>query len=254
MRVRKTVALGSRGCGWLRAAAVGCGWLRLDEAEIPNPKRMALKGEEMNWSDSLIVAIDKGLRTVFAEARSVRPVPGAQLPEAGLNDAERRHVAALMRINHVGEVCAQALYQGQAMTSPNERIRASLEEAAHEETEHLAWTEQRIRAMGGRKSLLNPLWYAGALAIGMTAGRLGDRWNLGFLAETERQVEAHLDRHLDKLPAQDQKSWAILEQMKVDEVKHAETAVRLGAAPLPGPVKLLMKLSARLMTRVAYRV
>lgn len=208
----------------------------------------------MNWTDRLIVEFDKGLRTVFAEARSVRPVPGEQLPEAEMNEAERRHVAALMRINHVGEVCAQALYQGQAMTSPTEGIRASLEEAAQEETEHLAWTEQRIRELGGRKSLLNPLWYGGALAIGMAAGRFGDKWNLGFLAETERQVEAHLDSHLDKLPPQDQRSWAILEQMKVDEVKHADTALRLGGAPLPDPVKRLMKLSAKVMTRVAYRV
>ncbi len=208
----------------------------------------------MNWIDGLIVEFDKGLRTVFAEARSVRPVPGAQCPEAEMSESERRHVAALMRINHVGEVCAQALYQGQAMTSSSPHLRASLEEAAHEETEHLAWTEQRIRELGGRKSLLNPLWYAGALAIGVAAGRCGDKWNLGFLAETERQVEAHLDGHLVRLPVQDQKSRAILEQMKVDEVKHADTAVRLGAAPLPGLVQRLMKLSARVMTQVAYRI
>ncbi|MCX8145468.1 MAG: 2-polyprenyl-3-methyl-6-methoxy-1,4-benzoquinone monooxygenase [Azovibrio sp.] len=208
----------------------------------------------MNWIDAWIVEFDKGVRTVFAEAHSVRPVPGAQCPEADLNAAERRHVAALMRINHVGEVCAQALYQGQALTSRSAQLRTALAEAAHEETEHLAWTEQRIRELGGRKSLLNPFWYAGALAIGMLAGRCGDKWNLGFLAETERQVEAHLEGHQAKLPAQDRKSWAILEQMKVDEVKHADTAVRLGAAPLPEPAKRLMRLAARFMKQVAYRI
>lgn len=208
----------------------------------------------MNWIDGLIVEFDKGLRTVFSEARSVRPVPGDQVPEADLTPEERRHAASLMRINHVGEICAQALYQGQAMSSSNPDIRASLEEAAHEETEHLAWTEQRIKELGGRKSLLNPLWYTGALAIGVLAGRCGDKWNLGFLAETERQVEAHLDSHLDKLPAQDRRSWEIVEQMKLDEIKHADTAVHLGGVPLPEPVKALMKLSARVMTRTAYRI
>lgn len=208
----------------------------------------------MNWTDRLIVEFDKGLRTVFAQAHSVRPVPGENVPEAELSAAERQHAAALMRINHVGEICAQALYQGQAMTSANPGIRTALEEAAHEETEHLAWTEQRIRELGGRKSLLNPLWYAGALGIGLLAGKAGDKWNLGFLAETERQVEAHLDSHLEKLPAQDRRSWEIVEQMKVDEIKHADTALRLGGAPLPGPVKALMKLSAKVMTATAYRI
>lgn len=208
----------------------------------------------MNWSDRLIVEFDKGLRTVFATARSVRAVPGGKLPEADMSPEERQHAAALMRINHVGEICAQALYQGQAMTSRNPEIRASLEEAAHEETEHLAWTEQRIKELGGRKSLLNPLWYAGALGIGVLAGKFGDKWNLGFLAETERQVEAHLDSHLEKLPPQDRRSWEIVEQMKVDEIKHADTALRLGGVPLPEPVKALMKLSAKVMTRTAYRV
>ncbi|MGL5631096.1 MAG: 2-polyprenyl-3-methyl-6-methoxy-1,4-benzoquinone monooxygenase, partial [Azovibrio sp.] len=160
----------------------------------------------MDWRDSLIVEFDKGLRTLFAKASSVRPVPGEQAPEAELSPEERRHAGALMRVNHVGEVCAQALYQGQAITSHNPETREALEAAAREETEHLAWTEQRIQELGGRKSLLNPLWYSGALAIGMLAGRLGDKWNLGFLAETERQVEAHLTDHLEKLPSQDQRS------------------------------------------------
>lgn len=204
--------------------------------------------------DQLILEFDKALRTVFAPARSVRPVPGDELPDAALEDDERRHAAALMRVNHVGEICAQALYQGQALMSRDPAIRESLQQASDEETEHLAWTERRIAELGGRKSLLNPLWYGGALAVGMAAGRFGDRWNLGFLAETERQVEAHLKSHLESLPAQDRKSRAIVEQMKVDEVEHAETALRLGAQELPAPVKGVMKLAARVMTRTTYWV
>lgn len=204
--------------------------------------------------DQLILEFDKALRTVFAPARSVRPVPGDELPDAALEDDERRHAAALMRVNHVGEICAQALYQGQALMSRDPAIRESLQQASDEETEHLAWTERRIAELGGRKSLLNPLWYGGALAVGMAAGRFGDRWNLGFLAETERQVEAHLKSHLESLPAQDRKSRAIVEQMKADEIEHAETALRLGAQELPAPVKGVMKLAARVMTRTTYWV
>ncbi|ATE60810.1 2-polyprenyl-3-methyl-6-methoxy-1,4-benzoquinone monooxygenase [Thauera sinica] len=204
--------------------------------------------------DQLILEFDKALRTVFAPARTVRPVPGDDLPDAPLEDAERRHAAALMRVNHVGEICAQALYQGQAMMSRNPAIREALQQASNEETEHLAWTERRIAELGGRKSLLNPLWYGGALAIGIAAGRFGDRWNLGFLAETERQVESHLKSHLDSLPQEDRKSRAIVEQMKADEVEHAETAIRLGAHALPAPVKGIMKLASRVMTRTTYWV
>lgn len=204
--------------------------------------------------DQAIIEFDKALRTVFASARSVRPVPGEGVPEADLSDAERAHAAALMRVNHVGEVCAQALYQGQAIMSRDAAIRDTMQQASREETEHLAWTERRIAELGGRKSLLNPLWYGGSLAIGMVAGRLGDRWNLGFLAETERQVEQHLKGHLDTLPAADERSRAIVEQMKVDEAEHAETAVRLGAHELPAPAKAAMKLAARVMTTLAYRV
>ncbi len=202
--------------------------------------------------DGLIVEFDKSLRTVFATAHSIRPVPGAELPEPTLGDEERRHAAALMRVNHVGEVCAQALYQGQALSSGNHRLRAELDAAALEETEHLAWTEARITALGGRKSLLNPLWYGGALLLGLAAGRAGDRWNLGFLAETERQVEAHLTDHLGRLPVSDEKSRAVLEQMRRDEVEHAETAVRLGAAELPAPVRAGMRVASKLMTSAAY--
>ncbi|ANQ85925.1 ubiquinone biosynthesis protein [Azoarcus olearius] len=204
--------------------------------------------------DKAIIEFDKALRTVFAPARSVRPVPGDDVPDAPLDDEQKRHAAALMRVNHVGEICAQALYQGQAIMSADERVREELQRASHEETEHLAWTEQRIAELGGRKSLLNPLWYSGALAIGMLAGRFGDRWNLGFLAETERQVEAHLTSHLERLPADDRKSRAIVEQMRTDEVEHAETALKLGGRELPLPVRSAMKLASRVMTTAAYRV
>lgn len=202
--------------------------------------------------DRLIVEFDKALRTIVAPALPVRAVPGDELPEAQLSPEERRHAAALMRVNHVGEVCAQALYQGQAIASPTREIQEALTQAAREETEHLAWTGQRIVELGGRKSLLNPVWYSGALAIGVVAGGLGDRWNLGFLAETERQVEAHLDAHLERLPAADLKSRKVLEQMRDDEIRHAETAVRLGAASLPAPIRLAMKAASRVMTTTAY--
>ena len=204
--------------------------------------------------DQLIIGFDKALRTVFANAHTVRPVPGDAQPEAELSDEERRNAAALMRVNHCGEICAQALYQGQALMSKDEGIKRALEGAAHEETEHLAWTERRIAELGGRKSLLNPLWYGSSLAIGMIAARFGDGVNLGFLAETERQVEAHLKSHLERLPAQDLRSREIVAQMKVDEVAHAETALELGAVELPAPVKAAMKATSKVMTGVAYRV
>lgn len=204
--------------------------------------------------DQAIIEFDKAVRTVFAPARSIRPVPGEDVPDAELSAAERAHAAALMRVNHVGEVCAQALYQGQSIMSRDPAIRDTLRQASQEETEHLAWTERRIAELGGRKSLLNPLWYGGALAIGLLAGRFGDRWNLGFLAETERQVEHHLKGHLETLPAADQRSRAIVEQMKTDEAEHAETAVRLGAHAFPAPAKAVMKLAARVMTTLSYRI
>jgi len=202
--------------------------------------------------DALIPEFDKALRALFAPAPTRRPMPGADLPEAEMNEAEKRHVAALMRVNHCGEICAQALYQGQALGSSDPAVRQELEQAAWEETEHLNWTETRIAELGGRKSIFNPLWYAGSLAIGVVAGKCGDNWSLGFLAETERQVEGHLAGHIARLPAQDRKSSEVLEQMKADEMRHAETATRFGARELPGPVKLAMKLSSKLMTRLSY--
>lgn len=204
--------------------------------------------------DSLIVEFDKALRTVFAPAPTRRHMPGEDLPEADMSDEERRHVAALMRINHCGEICAQALYQGQALTSRDPLIKQALAQAAWEETEHLNWTERRIEELGGHKSLLNPFWYAGSLAFGIIAGKFGDQWNLGFLAETERQVEGHLESHLAQLPEQDKRSREILEQMKVDEIKHAEMANHYGAAELPLPIKQAMRLSSKVMTTAAYYI
>ncbi len=204
--------------------------------------------------DRWILHFDSMLRTLAARPQSVRPVPGSAQPEAPLSDQERAHMAALMRINHVGEICAQALYQGQAITARTDHAREALERAADEETEHLAWTLQRIEELGGRPSLLNPLWYGGALSIGVLAGLAGDRWSLGFVAETERQVEAHLEGHLRQAPASDLRSREILAQMSEDERGHAEMARDMGGAELPPPVKGVMRLAARVMTTLAYRI
>jgi ubiquinone biosynthesis monooxygenase Coq7 len=204
--------------------------------------------------DRLIIGFDRALRTLCGPAVSLRPVPGENLPNLELSAAEKRHAAALMRVNHSGEVCAQALYQGQALTARDDTVRTTLERAAAEETEHLAWTAQRIDELGGRVSVLNPFFYAGSFAIGALSGLLGDKWNMGFLAETERQVEAHLDGHLEQLPAQDEKSRAIVAQMKEDEASHANAALARGAAELPGPVKQAMRISSRLMTVSTYRI
>jgi ubiquinone biosynthesis monooxygenase Coq7 len=203
--------------------------------------------------DRLITAFDNGLRTLVVPPISARPMPDAVV-EGEMTPGEKRVAAALMRVNHSGEVCAQALYQGQALTARDPVARAALEQAAAEETDHLAWTSQRIGELGGRTSVLNPLWYLGSLAVGAVAGALGDRWNLGFLAETERQVEGHLDGHLGRLPVQDLKSRAIIEQMKADEIRHAETAIKYGAAELPTPVKTAMRLGSRVMTGASYWV
>ena len=202
--------------------------------------------------DNLILGFDKGLRTLFSEAHSVRPHPDSGMIEGDLSDAEKSKAAALMRVNHCGEICAQALYQGQALTARDPQIQRMLGVAAQEETEHLAWTAQRVHDLGSHLSLLNPLWYTSSLAIGAVAGLLGDKWNLGFLAETERQVGAHLQNHLGKLPESDAKSRAVVQQMYVDETQHAEIAVQLGGAELPLPVKTAMQLSGKIMTQTAY--
>ena len=204
--------------------------------------------------DALILAADSALRTLWAEPRASRATPSAAQPSV-LTDAEKRESAALMRVNHVGEVCAQALYTGQMLASQNPSLRAKLMEASREETDHLAWTLQRLRELNDRPSLLNPLWYAGAFAIGYAAGKLGgDRLSLGFVVETENQVEAHLNSHMAQLPEADAASRAIVAQMKDDEVQHARMAEREGAVALPAPVKGLMKMAAKVMTTVAHRV
>jgi ubiquinone biosynthesis monooxygenase Coq7 len=204
--------------------------------------------------DRLIAEFDRALRTVGNVAEASRVSPAEALPEAELDEHDRRHAAALMRVNHVGEVCAQALYQGLALTARDAHARQALERAAREEEDHLAWSAQRVRELGGRTSLLNPFWYAGALAMGAVAGVLGDRWNLGFLAETERQVEEHLSGHLERLPREDARTRTLVEAMRADEARHRDTAVRLGAAELPRPVKLAMRLASTVMTRVSYRI
>ncbi len=206
-------------------------------------------------SDALILAADSALRTLLAEPRASRPTPAPATPGSSLTDDERGEAAALMRVNHVGEVCAQALYTGQMLASRDPALREKLAEASREETDHLAWTLERLRALNDRPSLLNPLWYAGAFAIGYAAGRLGgDRLSLGFVVETENQVEAHLNSHMERLPAGDMASRAIVAQMKDDEVQHARMAERAGAVALPGPVKGLMRMAAKVMTTVAHRV
>lgn len=204
--------------------------------------------------DRLIHELDRALRAIAGIANASRPSPAERNAEAALDEKERAHAAALMRVNHVGEICAQALYQGQALTARNAQAKAALEQAAREEEDHLAWSAERIRELGGRPSLLNPFWYAGSLAIGALAGALGDRWNLAFLAETEHQVEEHLTGHLEALPAKDQRTRAVVEAMRRDEARHRASALRLGAAELPEPAKAAMRLASKVMTTVAYRV
>lgn len=204
--------------------------------------------------DALLTAADTALRTLFAPPRAASPTPRHESPPGELSDADKRLSAALMRVNHVGEVCAQALYTAQALTTPNPALRAHFMRACAEETDHLAWTKQRLDELGSRTSLLNPLWYAGAFGIGLLAGRLGNAVSLGFVVETERQVEAHLLGHLDRLPVGDTASRAIVAQMAADEVQHAVDAQKAGAAELPGPVKELMRTAARVMTTTAHYI
>ena len=202
--------------------------------------------------DSVILAFDRALNSLFAPARSARPSPAATVEEVPMTPEQKAKSAALLRVNHSGEICAQALYQGQAWTSGNALLREKLAGAAEEETEHLAWCEQRISELGGRKSFLNPLWYGGSFAIGAVAGSRGDRWNLGFLAETERQVERHLARHINRLPVSDLKSRILLDQMRYDEARHAGMAEAEGAAHLPWPVRAGMRAASKMMTTIAY--
>lgn len=205
-------------------------------------------------TDAWLNAADAALRTLFVTPRASAPCPTPELPTDDLSDPEKDLSGALMRVNHVGEVCAQALYTAQALATGNNRLRAQFIRASQEEADHLAWTRQRLDALGARPSLLNPVWYAGAFGLGLIAGRLGDRVSLGFVAETERQVEAHLASHLELLPARDLASRAIVTQMKDDESRHAQAAQDAGAAMLPTPVQGLMRLAAKVMTSVAHRI
>jgi 3-demethoxyubiquinol 3-hydroxylase len=205
-------------------------------------------------SDAFFTTADAALRTLFAEPRARHPCPTLPEQATELSAAEKKQAGALMRVNHVGEVCAQALYTAQAFATKNEALRAQFIKASLEETDHLAWTKQRLDELGDRPSLLNPLWYAGAFGLGLIAGKVGDRLSLGFVVETEKQVEAHLESHLTKLPANDHASRAIVAQMKDDEARHALDAQQAGALELPQPVKDLMRAAAKVMTTVAHRV
>ncbi len=211
---------------------------------------------ELSAFDDLIISADQALRALTVSVTAARPMPQPQVSAEvpALADAERRLSGALMRVNHVGEVCAQALYSAQALTARTPALRAQMRAAGRDETDHLAWTQRRLTDLGARPSLLNPLWYAGAFAIGLLAGRAGDARSLGFVVETERQVEAHLDSHLDRLPAADVASRAVVRQMKEDEARHAGAAERAGALPLPAPVRWLMRGAAKVMTGTAHYV
>ena len=212
--------------------------------EISNATRFDL--------DRCILEFDKALRVLYGEPVARRPSPADAVAEEDLRDEVRRNGASLMRVNHCGEVCAQALYQGQALASANDDIKDALAKAAREEADHLAWSAQRVRELGGRVSLLNPLWYAGSLALGYASGRLGELWNLGFLAETERQVEQHLQGHVERLEGRDARTRAVIEGMQREEAGHRRTAEALGARELPEPVRGGMRVAARLMTTLSY--
>jgi ubiquinone biosynthesis monooxygenase Coq7 len=214
-----------------------------------------MENRDFSPTDQLLMNVDQALRTLFGRPQvTERPNPARPLPEAELSETERGHIGRLMRINHTGEVCAQALYQGQALTARDPAVRKSMERSAAEENDHLDWCEQRVEELGGRLSLLNPLWYVGSFALGAVAGIAGDKWSLGFVAETEKQVEGHLDEHLGQVPQQDRRTRAILEQMKTDEIEHGQKALDHGGAKLPAPIRGLMKATAKIMTTSVYRI
>lgn len=208
---------------------------------------------QMTPLDRLISEFDKVVTTVSGKPKSTeRATPGEDLAEAELSDKERRHIAGLMRINHAGEVSAQGLYQGQALTAKLPDVRDTMARAAEEENDHLLWCEQRLEALSSHKSLLNPIWYLGSFTIGALAGKAGDKWSLGFVAETEKQVVAHLDSHLAQIPQKEQKSRAVLEKMKEDELHHGTVAMDAGGAELPKPVQFLMGQVSKIMTKTSY--
>jgi len=208
----------------------------------------------MREIDSLIGRLDRALRVISGVASASRPNPGAAVSDGVMSAAERRRSAGLMRVNHVGEICAQALYDSQRRHAASEAIKTQFAAAAREEEDHLAWTSERLEELGSRRSLLNPLWYAGSYALGTIAARMGDAQSLGFVVETERQVEAHLASHLHELPVQDEKSKAIVGQMRLDEALHGAKAEAMGAADTPPIVQKLMRVMAKIMTTTAYRI
>lgn len=216
---------------------------------------MTQSTRQLSPIDHLISQVSHGLATIFASPSKQRANPSHTINNTEeLTEAERQHVAGLMRVNHVGEVCAQALYQAQSVTASDQSIKDKMQQASAEENDHLAWCEERLTELGARTSLLNPVWYVGAYAIGLAAGRAGDKWSLGFVAETEKQVVKHLKSHFAKLPQHDLKSKAIIEQMAQDEAEHAKTATDNGGASLPFPIKKLMQATAKVMTTTSYRV
>ena len=209
----------------------------------------------MSPIDRLIIEFDTALRSVVGGANAQRPTPDSEQSTKSVLDAqERKHAAGLMRVNHVGEVCAQALYQSQKLVARNPQIQEMLSHSGQEEMDHLAWCETRLQELGSHTSYLNPFWYAGSFAIGLAAGLAGDKWSLGFVAETEKQVENHLESHLEKLPLEDHRSRAIVEQMRVDEIEHGQAAVQAGGAVLPEPIQKMMQAMSKVMTKTAYKI
>ncbi len=205
--------------------------------------------------DRFIIEFDTALRSVVGGAHAHRPTPGSDIQSTALLDVkEREHAAGLMRVNHVGEVCAQALYQSQKLVARNPEIRQMLDHSGQEEMDHLAWCETRLQELGSHTSYLNPIWYAGSFAIGLAAGLAGDKWSLGFVAETEKQVENHLESHLKKLPVEDERSRAIVDQMRIDEIEHGQAAISAGGAVLPEPIQKLMQAMSKVMTSTAYKI
>jgi ubiquinone biosynthesis monooxygenase Coq7 len=208
----------------------------------------------MSPIDRLIIEFDTALRSVVGGANAGRPTPGEVVENNFLSALERKHAAGLMRVNHVGEVCAQALYQSQKLVARDPQIQEMLNHSGQEEMDHLAWCETRLQELGSHTSYLNPLWYAGSFAIGLVAGLAGDKWSLGFVAETEKQVENHLESHLEKLPKDDQRSRAIVDQMRIDEIEHGQAAKNAGGAVLPAPIQKMMQAMSKVMTSTAYKI
>jgi len=242
---------------WKQRNTITRPWENMLDGPANSVRRRPASGPPLPYTcpmDRFLGAVDSALRTLFAKPHAGRPCPVVPADDTKLHERETRQAAALMRVNHVGEVCAQALYTAQALATRDAALRRHFERAADEETDHLAWTADRLQELGDRPSLLNPLWYAGAFAIGLVAGRFGDRISLGFVVETERQVEAHLESHMQRLPPGDHASRAIVAQMKDDEAAHAQQALQAGAVALPAPARGLMRAAAKVMTTTAHYI